>query len=243
MSKVNRMLHARTGNAMVLAALILLALTSVGLVSVQQTNTGLMSAGNIVRANAAGQAADAAINHTMFVMGTDGEYWMRFLALLKDEETRNPGSGTPFTDATGEVHLANTAMSMSLMKRSSGEVGNNVMAVVNGATPESRMQQDIAYDGEIYWIEEVKGMAGWQTDADWCFQMIDVRSRGGIPNGLEATHTTLCPLDVGKPCFDDSDCTAPSSTCQNDRCSCVSSGVVVEARGRVLVGPTTCQQK
>jgi hypothetical protein len=235
-------IRAESGNAMVLAALILLTLTSVGLVAVQQTHSGLMGAGNVSRATQAGLAGDAGIAHTIALLGSRPDNWTRAV-----EQMRNllMSGGGQFTDWTGEVHDASSRLGMTILQRSTsipdpaGVGQRHHLPSINWADAGARIQQDVAYDGKLIWIKEVRGMAGWEAEGDRCFETFDVNSRGGIPNGVEQVFDTLCPDDVMSVCASDADCTAPA-TCQVGRCVCVLNTVVVENRARSLAGPVNC---
>ncbi len=234
------------GNAMVLAALILLGLTSVGLVSIQQTNSGLMAAGNISRATKASLAGEAGIVHTLSVLGARPDSFTRAIEMQRKLAATGGGS---YTDPLGNTQQNSNRLGMTILKRSSSlpdpsgaDINMHLPAINSLVAGIPQLQQAVAYDGRVVWVGEGKGIGGWQADADWCFETFDVNSRGGIPNGAEAIVQTLCPNDVRSTCTTDADCTAPAR-CVGGHCVCMTNTVVVETRARTMAGPSNCAQR
>ena len=234
------------GNAMVLAALILLSLTSVGLVSIQQTNSGLMASGNISRATKASMSGEAGIVHTWAVLGARPDSFTRALEMQRKLAIIGGGS---YTDPFGNTQQNSKRLGMTILKRSSSlpdptgaDINEHLPAINSLVSGVPQLQQAVAYDGRLVWVEESQGIAGWQVDADLCFETFDVNSRGGIPNGAEAIVQTLCPNDVESTCSGDPDCVAPAK-CVGGHCVCMTNTVVVESRARTMAGPSNCTQR
>ena len=82
MNFLNHLRESRQGNALVLSVLVLLALTSVGIIAVQRTNTDLMSAGNLVRATQAYSAGEAGMSHAL---GRVGELPNQYINALHED--------------------------------------------------------------------------------------------------------------------------------------------------------------
>lgn len=244
MTRIRHVLEGRSGNAMVLAALILLALTSVGVVSVQHTNTDLMAAGNQSQASKAGTAAQVGMDQSKSLLGDQA---VCYTWVINDKKKENAKGNTGYTvlDCAGENQEASPNASMLLLQRSTVSPAAQYHLSTVGGSGLARLQQDIAYDGEIFHVDENSGLPGWQVEgaggggSALCFQVYDIKARGGIPTIGEAPDETLCPKTTGRPCFSDDDCDL-GSTCQNDHCYCQPRKVVVPGLARVVAGPTPC---
>jgi hypothetical protein len=233
---------------MVLATLILLSLTAVGVMSVQHTNTDLMSSGNLAQASKAAMAADVGMNQSRALLGDQATCYTWIINKMKTEHYKG-NTAAMLEDCSGEDKHATENESLLLIERTTvSPVADYHLSTVMGGVPIARLQQDMAYDGEIYFIKEIDGIPGWQVEGSGaggsalCFQIYDIRSRGGIPTQGETTAQTLCPTSTDKPCFTDDDCDL-GSTCQNDHCFCQPRKVVVPGLGRVVAGPTPCYLK
>jgi len=206
------MRESRRGNALVLAVLVLLALTSVGIIAVQRTNTDLMSAGNLVRATQAYSAGEAGMSHAL---GRVGELPNTYVNALQNI---NMTSGT--TTRVIEVVRFSTAI-----KDPVGAGANNYLPVLainpaaGGVTAPERIRQDSAYVVDAFWLSEVKGMAGYDADGSGCMQVFDFNALGGIP--------TMAEEDVRNAAGD-------GTMNRMDT-------VVVRVRARAMAGPIGCQ--
>lgn len=200
------------GNALVLAVLILLALTSVGVIAVQRTNTDLMSAGNLVRASQAYSAGEAGMAHGM---GRVGELPNKYVEALQNA---NMSSGT--TSRVIEVAQFSTAI-----PDPSGAGAQNYLPVLaadatpGNVEPAERVRQDTAYVVDAFWLSEVKGMAGYDADGSGCMQVFDFNAQGGIPTRADEEVRNA----AGTGTLDRSDT------------------VVVRVRARAMAGPIACQ--
>lgn len=239
--KLDLRFRSEAGNAMVLAALILLALTSVGLVAVQQTNAGLMVSGNVSRATRAGLASEAGLAHSVALLGENPGPWGETLAELRKRGLPGGGGGQ-VVDPTGEAHDAGSRLGLTILQRSTsvpdpGGAGqsHHLPAIVSITSPLARIQQDVAYTGNAIFLKWVRGSVGNATESDLYTVIFDVTARGGIPGGIETVLETLCPESTLSFCSTDADCTAPAA-CQLGRCACVSDTVVVESRARISAG-------
>ena len=213
------MRKSRRGNALVLAVLVLLALTSVGIIAVQRTNTDLMSAGNLVRATQAYSAGEAGMSHAL---GRVGELPNNYVDAL---HRSNMISGT--TARVIEVARFSTAIPNPTVATvpDSGEGSSHYLPVLadafapGGITAAERVRQDMAYLVNAYWLSEVKGMAGYDADGSGCMQVFDFNALGGIPSmAQEAVR----------------DATGTGTMDRMDT-------VVVRVRARAMAGPIACQ--
>jgi len=248
MNRFRTAVRSGRGNALVLAALILLSVTAVGVVSVQHTNTDLMAAGNLAQASKAGMAAEVGMSQSQALLG---RYATCYTAIIDDIKKKMFKGLTGYTavDCSGEDQKATKNLSILMVERSSAETVARYRLSNLGNQPLARRQQDIAYDGEIFWIGEINGMPGFQVEgssssggSSLCFQVYDVMARGGVPSIGEKVSETLCPRSTGRECFSNDDC-EPGSTCQDDHCYCLAPRVVVHGQGRVVAGPTPCYLK
>ena len=202
----------RQGNALVLAVLVLLALTSVGIIAVQRTNTDLMSAGNLVRATQAYSAGEAGMSHAL---GRLGELPNNYINAIHQN---NMSAAT--TTRIVEVVRFSTAIRAPL-----GAGANSYLPVLaadpgaGAATSAERIRQDAAYLVNAFWIDETKGMAGYDVDGSGCMQIFDFNALGGIPT------------------MEEEDVRNAAGTGTMDRMDTV----VVRVRARAMAGPIACQ--
>ncbi len=219
MRTLMHMQKSRQGNALVLAVLVLLALTSVGIIAVQRTNTDLMSAGNLVRASQAYSAGEAGMSHGL---GRVGELPNK---CVDDIHAINMTAGT--TTRTIEVARFSTSIPNPtlLMAEGTGQGSNHYLPLVaadanpGNETASERVRQDTAYLVDAFWLSEVKGMAGYDADGSGCMQTFDFNALGGIP--------TMAGEEVSNP----------AGTGTMNRMDTV----VVRVRARALAGPTPCR--
>lgn len=156
-------LARRSGNALVLAVLLLLAMTSVGLVSVQRTNSDLQVASNVVRASQAQMAGEAGVSHAMAdVRKHLFDYMFQLRQKTKPE-------------------LDTKAQSTALV----GDDANNIPFVFPGSAGASEqeaalMAQSVAYKVDGLGVDEIQDMPGFEV-GEMCFEVFDFNSQGGMP--------------------------------------------------------------
>lgn len=219
MALVNKMTNER-GNALVLAVLILLALSSVGIVAIQRTNMDLMVTGNVVRAMQARTGGEAGTVHGLgLVGGKPHEYAGRL------EAQRLMAMGASGVSAPDGVE-ASQKQSLQVFAYSSavpdymGLGRPQHLPMVDGANTMARKRQDIAYDLGVVYVGYSKGWPGYDVDADICHNKFDFNARGGIPAGVEPVVQTLPDMSGLNPVCADT--------------------VVVENRARAVAGPVRC---
>ena len=78
----------RRGNALILSVFLLLALTSVGIVSIQRARTDLIVAGNLAQADSANAAGQSAIVYGLYTV-------MDQLTAIKSQVTNTSGASQP----------------------------------------------------------------------------------------------------------------------------------------------------
>ncbi len=147
------------GNALILSVMILLALTTVGLISVQRTNTDLMVAGNIVRSGQTQLACEAGLHHTV------GDLRKRLLQVVGVFEN------------TGDTRMKLDAFSTAL---SEGQALPSLVPEDPSDQAVARTIQGMAYQTDIIGAGEIRDMAGYEVDKI-CFRVFDIDTYGGIP--------------------------------------------------------------
>lgn len=208
------------GNALVLAVLILLALTSVGVVSVYRTNMDLMVAGNVVRGMQARTAGEAGTQHGVQLVGANPQKYTQRLNIQ-----RNMAMGMTVVDPDGVE--ASLGMSQTIFGYSSavpdpaGVDRLQHLPTVAGDVPLARVRQDIAYDLGVVYLGQTEGRPGYGVGL-MCHNEFDFNARGGIPGGLEAVNATLPDMGGVLP------------TCPDT--------VIIENRARAVAGPVRCDK-
>lgn len=145
------------GNALVLAVLILLVLSSVGAVSIQLTNTDLAASGNLVAAAQAHAAGEAGMLHGVARLG-DGP-----ISYLEQPVYQLAEFSTNTTTAAKHI------------------------PVVEGGSSVARLRQEMAYESESRWLIEIKGMVGNSASENICHHLYEVEARGAIPTKPDQT--------------------------------------------------------
>jgi hypothetical protein len=237
-----RHLQAERGNALLLSVLILMALTAVGILSVQRTNTDLMVSGNVARSMQSSMAGEAGLFHSLGLLGSKAHAYTNAIADSKDCEGVNNGGGT-----SGGVGPYNAGVTMlpacSNFACNPGFAKDVVcysaalpavdpkhsLSVVQPSPPTAmaRMVQDLAYDGEVVWIKETGDTPGNEIGSKICSEVFDVNARGGIPTQLEPA------INSG----------AGGTLCDRSNPNCVAETVVVETRARAIAGPVQCRAR
>jgi len=182
MLKAYNCLQSRRGNALVLAVLLLLALTSVGIVSVQNTNTDLLVTANLVRAEQAHSAGDYGTAFGMAQMSTS------LNQVIESMQQRN--RGVYGNKGTADRRWNMCEFSTAIPDPTGGGMYKHIPIVEpNGAIDESmvRKRMDVAFDVKVVFIGETRGMLGQSVEGAGCFQVFDFNTRGGLPTGTSQT--------------------------------------------------------
>lgn len=209
---------------MVLAVLVLLTLTSVGIVSVQRTSAELLVAGNVVRSSQSGSGGEAGGNHSLVLVAkylpeiVGKITTSRMGAIGGETDTKNLCDTTMMTERQLHYILCRSSM----IPDPQGEGAGSSIPLVASSNPISRSLQNIAQSISVVSQGEEKGRPGDDVDGNFCYQVFDFNARGGIPTQEESVEESLC-LDDEKPCLKDT--------------------VVVENRIRAVVGPMNCLSK
>jgi hypothetical protein len=220
MSKA-KVVYNEKGNALVLSVLILLSLTSIGIISVQRTNAELQVSGNVTRTAQAHSASEAGMMHSIGLVGGAPQHYADLIEQRRVSALK--GIVAVSVSATYcDSFDPSLRQSLSVVCKSSAilDDGNqdHFLQVVDGDVAINRIRQEIAYQAEIIPIGIERGMLGTAVDTDICQQYFDFSARGGIPSAQESVEETLClGLD-----------------------NCVRDTIVVENRSRAIVGPIQC---
>jgi hypothetical protein len=212
---------ADTGNALVLAVLILLALTSVGIVSIQRTNMDLLVAGNVVQSFQAQMAGEAGADHGLGQVGAMPDRSARQLKRNRDLALGHTGITQTAGDNPNLTLTAEQfAFSSAVPDPSGADIGQH-LPVISGANPVARSRQDVAYRLGITYLYRSENQPGWSS-GEVCYYGYDFNALGGVPSTLEPVNTTLPPATVlCPPTYSDT--------------------VVVQTRARAMAGPVPCK--
>jgi hypothetical protein len=167
-------LARREGNALVLAVLLLLTMTSVGLVSVQRTNSDLQVASNVVRASQAQMAGEAGISHSMAdVRAHLFDYMFQLRQKTKPElDTKAQSTALTTDDAANIPYVFPSSASASEKEA-------------------ALLSQSVAYKVDGLGVNEIQDMPGFEV-GEMCFEVFDFNSQGGMPTKLgETVDNTL----------------------------------------------------
>lgn len=209
------------GNALVLAVLILLALTSVGVVSINRTNMDLLVAGNVVRSMQAQLGGEAGTEHGLGLVGAMPDKSSRDIKRNRDLAMGHSGvTQTADDDPNLTLTKEQFAYSTAVPDPSGAGIGQH-LPVVSGLNPLARSRQDIAYNLSITFLYPNENAPGWGTDGKICHYSYDFNSWGGVPSKSELLSDTLPDPYAPCPPYRDS--------------------VTVEFRARGVVGPVPCQ--
>jgi hypothetical protein len=218
MARLQKFTGRERGNALVLAVLMVLALTSVGVVSIQRTNTDLLVAGNVVRAMQAQIAGDAVTTRSVALFGQIPQQAGGMV-----EKQIMMGRGGIVPDAAAGLEASDRKGSGFFKSKSNSANTEECLAMVDSGNPLARIRQNIAQDMDVAFVGEEKGWPGYDVNADICHLVFDFTGRGGIPTGDDPNQEALCPLYR--------DPTDPP---------CASKSVVVQVRARAVAGPVKC---
>lgn len=209
------------GNALVLAVLILLALTSVGVVSINRTNMDLLVAGNVVRSMQAQMGGAAGAEHGLGIVGAQPDRAARDIGRNRDLALGHSGITQTGDDSPGLTLTKEQFSYSTAVPDPSGTGIGYHLPVVSGLNPLARMRQDIAYNLSITFLYPDENAPGWGTDGKICHHSYDFNSWGGVPSKTELVTETLPDPNATCPPFNDS--------------------VTVEFRARGVVGPVPCK--
>jgi hypothetical protein len=165
--------RARRGNALILSVLMLLALTSVGLVSVQQTSADLMVAGNWGQALGGSLTAEAGLSYAMEVSGALLNPMLNLLSLERGEGTRTEQGMTVVSSSTADPNPLSYAD------------GTDPLPVVDPGGiegPIARRSQQMAVRVDSRFVKELSDVRGAETDSNICYLMFDLHAKAGRPS-------------------------------------------------------------
>jgi hypothetical protein len=216
-------LRGRRGNALMLAVLILLSLTAVGVISVQLTNTDLLVSGNLTRAWQADSVGRAGAIHGAVLVGINPGFFLNAFAKWRINEFGGAGAGFRQTRELGGTILRFSTADDDPTNNPDPLGDNPETATPDTATSHmpkvefgagcANVKQEVAYDVKATVISESRAAMGQSTKADICFTTLDFNSRGGIPTAMQPASTTLDHEDT----------------------------VIVRNRARGLAGPAQCR--
>lgn len=216
-------LRRRRGNALMLAVLILLSLTAVGVISVQLTNTDLLVSGNLTRAWQADSVGRAGAIHGTVLVGINPGFFLNAFAKWRMNEFSGAAAGFRQTRELGGTILRSSTADDDPTNNPDPLGDDPNVATPNSATSHmpkvefgagcANVKQEVAYDVKVTVIGETRATEGQSTKADICFSVLDFNSRGGIPTAKQPAVTTLEQEDT----------------------------VIVRNRARGIAGPAQCR--
>ncbi len=157
----NRILASRAGNALVLSVLLLLAMTSVGLVSIQRTNSDLQVAGNVVRSVQAQMIGETGINYFMAdVRKNLYDYAFNLENQLKP--------------------LLDPRQHSTAMTGDDAECAPFVLPTDPNEREAAMASQGLAYKVEGRAMDEIPDMPGYEV-GKICFKVFDFNAESGLP--------------------------------------------------------------
>ena len=167
------------GNALVLSVLILLALTSVGVLSIQRTTTDLNVSGNLTRATQAFVAGEAGLGHGLSQVGGNPDHFVSLIEMQK--RGGNAGFDVPASD--GKTLLVWDRIADGGYSTVLGT--NDPLRIPHVAYDSAaRIRQDVAYRVEITHVNEIHDPAGYGVDQDICLHLFDFTAEGALPTEL-----------------------------------------------------------
>jgi len=206
------------GNALVLAVLILLALTSVGVVSIHRTNMDLQVTGNVVRSMQAQIAGEAGADHGLGLVGSIPDQTQRQMSRDRDLALGHTGiTSGPLDRPNLTMTREQLAFSSAVPDPAGADVTQH-LPVVSGANSLARTRQDVAYRMSVTYLGKTEAEQGWGI-GEVCHFIYDFNSKGGIPSAQEPVDISL-PPDLANSCPDT---------------------VIIRARARAAAGPVPCQ--
>jgi hypothetical protein len=187
-NRLERLVRVRRGNVLVLSTLILLTLSSVGLLSVQQAQTDLLVAGNLGRAVQGKMIAEAGLTHALVVAGAGLDKHMRDITL-----NRRLAAHDAYEKKGGPLARYSTADLNPLSYADE----TDPIPILDPGGPYSliaRRNQQMAYKVESLNLGESQGSEGYGVNANFCFQNFDLEAFAGMPSRLSQNlDTSLNP--------------------------------------------------
>ena len=199
------------GNALVLAVLISLALTSVGVVSMQRTGMDLKVTGNLSRAVRAHSAGEAGLGHGLAQVGAAPDFFVNTI-----EQTKIAALDANDSETGARIFVWGCGGYSTTLPAAAAEC--RIPHVFHDAA--ARIRQDVAYRVEIVAVPngEIHDSSGYGLGSEVCLHLFDFNAVGGIPTSFGET----VPETMG-------DATGQADT------------VIVKSRTRAAVGPGKCQ--
>ncbi len=164
---------ARRGNALILSVLMLLALTSVGLVSVQQTSADLMVAGNWGQALKGQLTAEAGLSYAMEVSGALLNPMVNLIQLQRRDGSRKEQGMTVVSSSTADPDPLSFADE------------TDPLPVVDPGGIEgtiAKRSQQMAVRVDSRFVMERADVRKTETDSDICYMMFDLHAKAGSPS-------------------------------------------------------------
>lgn len=186
-------LAARRGNALVLAVLISLALTSVALVAMKRTGSDMKVAGNLSRTVRAESGGEAGLGHGLAQVGGTPD---AFVNMITSKKYTAVSTGDPNTGAKILIwdDISRGGYSTALPD---AQAAFRIPHVLHDTA--ARIRQDVAYRVEIVAVPEgeIHDPPGYAVDSDICLHMFDFNAEGGIPTTFgETVDQTLSQTDT-----------------------------------------------
>jgi hypothetical protein len=193
MMNITNILTDRRGNALVLAVLISLALTSVALVSMQRTGSDMKVAGNLSRTIRAESGGEAGLGHGLAQVGGTPD---AFVNMINTKKYTAVSTGDPNTASKILVwdDLSQGGYSTALPD---AKAAFRIPHVLHDTA--ARIRQDVAYRVEIIAVPygEIRDAPGNAVDSDICLHLFDFNAEGGIPTKFgETVYETLSQTDT-----------------------------------------------
>jgi hypothetical protein len=209
------------GNALVLAVLILLSGTSVGILAVQRTNTDLQVAGNISKSIQSQQAGNSCITYGM--KKAEKSFMLDIPTKLLKARGDPQQGGDPAHPVFRPTFVQ---FSTTLADPDSNKA--SFQATVGGDDPIARIGQDMACAAHWFHVREIRNKGGYQVD-DICNQVIGFDGIGGIPNSPLTVPPSVNLSDLDKDLTEE-------MAAEGDT-------VMVQSRIESVIGPTPCYQR
>lgn len=179
------------GNALVLAVLISLSLTSVAVVSMQRTGTDLKVSGNLSRAVRAQSAGEAGLEHALAQVGSAPDFFVNTIEQNKIAALDMASDETGARTFVWGCREYNTALP-------DAQAQCRIPHVLHDAA--ARIRQDVAYQVEIYAVPngEIHDSPGSGVESDVCLHLFDFNAVGAIPRIL---GDTMADMEKGDTMF------------------------------------------
>jgi len=193
MMSIADILTDRKGNALVLAVLITLALTSVALVSMKRTGSDMKAAGNLSRTVRAESGGEAGLGHGLAQVGGTPD---AFVNLITAKKLTAVSTGDPNTGAKILIWDDSVRGGYSTALPDA-KAAFRIPHVLHDTA--ARIRQDVAYRVEIVWVPggEIHDAPGNDVNSEICLHLFDFNAEGGIPTKFgETVDKTLSQTDT-----------------------------------------------